>query len=92
MKKLCSFVLLFFLLSRPTIIAETPIKSKIEQVAVFRGGAQIRRTGKVALKAGSNTIVLGNLPAGYDESSIQIKSNAKAEIIALSLLEKNFER
>lgn len=89
MKKLCSFVLLFFAIAS-SIIAETPIKSKIEQVVVFRGGAQIKRTGKVSLKAGSNTIVFGNLPAGYDESSIQIKSNAKAEIISITF-RKNFE-
>jgi len=89
MKKLCSFVLLFLVITS-SIIAETPIKSKIEQVVVFRGGAQIKRTGKVALKAGSNTIVFGNLPAGYDESSIQIKSNAKAEIISITF-RKNFE-
>ena len=73
-----------------SVTAETPIKSKIEQITVFRTGAQIKRIGKVNLKTGQNTVVFGNLPAGYDESSIQIKSNNKAEIVAVTF-RKNFE-
>lgn len=68
-----------------TMNAQEPVvKSKMEGVTVFRSGAQIKRTAKVALKPGHNTIVIGQLPSGYDESTIQIKSNARADILTVS--------
>lgn len=89
MYKLLALLTLTFMNSA-SLQSETPIKSKIDQVVVFRSGAQVKRTAKVQLKSGNNTIVFGNLPAGYDESSIQIKTGSKAEIVAIAF-RKNFE-
>ena len=58
--------------------------STISEVTIFRTGAQIKREATINLKAGKNEIVIGGLPKGFDESSIQVNTAAKTFISDVS--------
>lgn len=58
--------------------------SKIEQVNVFRQGAQIKRKTTLRLNNGINEITISDLPAGFDESSIQASVKDKSVINGVS--------
>lgn len=78
----------FFLIALMTInIAiigqETTWKSTINSVIVFRQGAQINRSATVKLKSGLNQVVITDLPAGFNDQSISVRSQSKLEISAV---------
>ncbi len=78
--------LLFLLIAFP-LFAFAQVKSypsKIDQVTVFRAGAQIKRKSVIKLMPGQNEIVITDLPAGFDESSIQVSTKDKSVINAVS--------
>lgn len=58
--------------------------SKIDQISVFRQGAQIKRKASIRLITGQNEITITDLPAGFDESSIQISLKDKSVINGVS--------
>ncbi|MBK9736255.1 MAG: DUF4139 domain-containing protein [Saprospiraceae bacterium] len=73
------FIFIFFLL--PFIsTAQQKFKSTIKEGIIFRSGVQIKREAKISLISGKNEIVISDLPAGFDESSIQINTNEKTVI------------
>ncbi len=79
------FSILFSLFILNVATAETkPIVTKIDQVTVFRSGAQIKRTAKVTLKAGENEVIITDLPSGFDESSIIVNTFEKTSITGVS--------
>jgi len=82
MKKI--FFLFFTLFTFNLFAKEIPVTSKIEQVTVFRSGAQIKRTATVSLSYGVNEVVFTDLPSGFNESSIVVKVDAKLDINTVS--------
>lgn len=87
MKKIFSFLLI--LLALNLYAEEIKIKSQIEKVTVFRNGAQIFRIADVNIKSGSNELVFIDLPAGFNESTINVKINPKIDINSVSF-RKNY--
>jgi len=78
----------FFLIALMTInIAiigqETTWKSNINSITVFRQGAQINRSATVKLKPGINQVVITDLPAGFNDQSISVRSQSRLEISAV---------
>lgn len=65
--------------------ASDPItaKSAIEQVTVYRQGAQITREGKIALVTGRNEIVFSGLETNIDHNTIQ--ASAPIDVLILSV-------
>ncbi|MBK8701958.1 MAG: DUF4139 domain-containing protein [Saprospiraceae bacterium] len=89
LKSLCIF---FLALAPFAMNAETKAyPSVIDQVTVYRNGAHIKRMANVKLTAGENEIVIGDLPAGFDESSIRVNTKAKTYLISISY-RNNFNR
>jgi uncharacterized protein (TIGR02231 family) len=78
--------LLYLLIALPLLTAAQTktYPSKIDQVTVFRAGAQVLRKANIKLTPGQNEIVITDLPAGFDESSIQVSTKDKATINAVS--------
>ncbi|HRQ30221.1 MAG TPA: DUF4139 domain-containing protein [Saprospiraceae bacterium] len=79
---------LFFLIALLTInIAiigqEITGKSTINSVTVFRQGVQINRSATVKLKSGLNQVVITDLPAGFNDQSISVRSLSRLEISAV---------
>ncbi len=78
---------LFFLLLALPLFTQAQVKSypsKIDQVTVFRAGAQVKRKATIKLMPGQNEVVITDLPAGFDESSIQVSTKDKSTITGVS--------
>jgi uncharacterized protein (TIGR02231 family) len=67
------------------------VLTEISKVVVFRSGAQIHRIADVSLSQGVNEIVLTNLPAGFDVSSVNIGFEDKV-IIQSVVYRNNFDK
>ncbi|MFM2392729.1 MAG: hypothetical protein RLZZ546_711, partial [Bacteroidota bacterium] len=65
--------------------------SKIDRISVFRQGAQIKRKALINLIAGQNEVIVTDLPAGFDEASIQISLKDKSIINGVSY-QNNFTK
>lgn len=64
----------------PAFAADIAATSKIEAVTVFPAGAEITRTATVKLDAGDHTIVLTDLPATANPSSIRVEGKATGKL------------
>ena len=66
------------LLTGSAFLAQEEIKqsSTIKDVTVFLSGAEIHRTAKVNLNAGSNQIIFENLSPFITPNSIQVKAKS----------------
>jgi uncharacterized protein (TIGR02231 family) len=74
-------LIFIFLASLPQFIfSQVKVKSNIQDVTIFRRGAQISRTFKLSLKSGKNYLSIHDLPAGIDFSSLQVNIDQKAFI------------
>lgn len=51
--------------------AQKPVQSEITDVTVYQNGAKITNRATVSLKAGTNEIVVRNIPANIDQNSLQ---------------------
>jgi uncharacterized protein (TIGR02231 family) len=60
----------------PAFAAEVNAPSRIESVTVFPDGAEVHRTLEAALDAGSNVLVLSNLPASLAPNSVRVDGKA----------------
>jgi uncharacterized protein (TIGR02231 family) len=60
----------------PAFAAEVNAPSRIESVTVFPDGAEVHRTFEATLEAGSNVLVLGNLPATLAPNSVRVDGKA----------------
>lgn len=68
MKKL----LIISLIVLPIIVkAQKPVQSEITDVTVYQNGAKITNRATVSLKAGTNEVVIRNIPANIDQNSLQ---------------------
>lgn len=65
---------------------EVNIDSKLSTVKVFLRGAELSHSASVNLNKGMNEVVFSNLPAGIDQSSIQV--SAKGDGIILSVVQR----
>ncbi len=64
----------------PALAADIPATSKIDAVTVFPAGAEITRSAKVKLEAGDHTIILNDLPAAANPSSIRVEGRATGKL------------
>lgn len=64
---------------------EVTLKTKIVAATVYSDRAQVTRSGKVDLKAGSYKLVCDDLPQGFDESSLQVEGKGTAEVKILGV-------
>lgn len=73
------------------LLAGNVVPSKIEAVTLYRNGAQIVRKTNVSLKQGENSLVLGNLPAGFDASTIRISFSGKVNITGVTYRDNHIQ-
>jgi uncharacterized protein (TIGR02231 family) len=64
---------------------EITLKTKIAAASVYSDRAQVTRSGKVDLKAGSFKLVCDDLPQGFDESSLQVEGKGTAAVKILGV-------
>ena len=64
----------------PALAAEIAAPSKIEAVTVYPAGAEITRTAKVKLDPGDHSIILTDLPATANPSSIRVEGKASGKL------------
>ena len=57
--------------------------TSVKDVTVFFSGAQVNRTANLKLAAGAYIIALKNLPANFDQGSIQVGAPAAATILSV---------
>ena len=48
------------------------VETKLTAAAVYRSGCIVRRSGKVSLQKGTQTVRIGGLTAGIDESTLRL--------------------
>ena len=60
------------------------VSSKIKEVTVFLNGAQVTRTGSIALKAGNQQVVFENLPQAINAQSIQVSGTGDFTILSVN--------
>lgn len=61
--------------------AETlQLSTRIGEVTVYPSGAEIIRTGRIAIPAGSHTVAIGDLPAEAIQQSIRVEGKAASRI------------
>lgn len=78
-----TLLLLFF---PPLLFASTaPIQtnSKIEQVTVFKNGAQVTRMATANIPAGKQVLKFHNLSPNFDEKSFQLKASGDFTVLAI---------
>lgn len=64
----------------PVAAADIRATSSIEAVIVFPQGAEVRRVVKVAIPAGSHTVVIPDLPAQAQAASIRVEGKASGRL------------
>lgn len=84
------FILFTFQLGSTLAQNEITQSSTIKDVTVFLSGAEIHRTAKVNLAAGSNTITFDNLSNFITPSSIQVKAKNSSVTIASVNIQSNY--
>lgn len=60
------------------------VETKINQVTVFLRGAQVERSGKKVINAGTTHLKFDNLSPNIDPSSIQIKGEGQLTILSVT--------
>lgn len=68
MKKL---LIIGFIVLPLIAMAQKPVQSEITDVTVYQNGAKITNRATVSIKAGTNEIVIRNIPANIDQNSLQ---------------------
>ena len=80
------FLLLWFSFS---LFANTPpkeikVKSAIEQVTVFRVGAQVTRTATTSIGVGNSLLMFTGISPQLDKNSIQVKGEGNFTILSVN--------
>jgi uncharacterized protein (TIGR02231 family) len=83
MKKL----FLGFIILPILVYAQKPVQSEITNVTVYQNGAKITNQASVSLKAGTNEIVIRNVPANIDQNSLQ--AQLLGDVMLLSATSRN---
>jgi uncharacterized protein (TIGR02231 family) len=69
-----------------TSFGQVPVKemgSKIDNVTVFRRGAQVHRVASTSIQPGKQTLVFNNLPQNLDPQSIQVEGKGNLTIMSV---------
>lgn len=84
MKKLILFAVLFS--SLKNINAENSIKvnSTIQNITVFRKGAEVNNIARTTVPTGMSEVILQNLPANINDKSIQVACNSDLIILSVT--------
>ena len=64
--------------------AKKTIETKIEKVTVFLDGAQVDRSGKIAVTAGKYEITIPNISPNIEKQSIQVKADGNLIILGVT--------
>jgi uncharacterized protein (TIGR02231 family) len=88
-------IVLFAIVIAPTAppaaetAAEEQMETKIASATIYSGIAQVTRTGRIDVKKGIYRIVCEDLPAGFNESSLQVEGagTARAAILGVDIIE-----
>jgi uncharacterized protein (TIGR02231 family) len=59
---------------------EAQLKTDVISATVYRGQAQVKRSGSLPLKKGQFRIFCDDLPAGFDHSSLQVEGHGTAKV------------
>ncbi len=60
--------------------ADVPVTSRVDAVTVFPRGAEVSRVAKVKIEKGMHTVVLADVPADADPSSIRVEGLATGKL------------
>ncbi len=63
---------------------EKEVRHKIDQVTVYRQGAQVKRTTTTVVPAGTATLVFPNLPTSIDPSEVRITGTGDFTILSVT--------
>ncbi len=64
----------------PAFAAEIQATSKVAAATIFADRAAVTRTGSVHLPSGVHVVIVGNMPAGFNESSLRVQGKAAASV------------
>lgn len=84
MKRFSILAVFVFFAVRVIAQVEQPLDSRIMAVKVFRGQAQVTRTGRTRIDAGKTDIVFRGLTAQLDGGSIQVSGRGNFIILGIS--------
>lgn len=62
------------------LAAEIQASTVVSAATVFADRALVSRSGTVKLPAGAHTIIVENMPAGFDESSLRVEGQGRAAV------------
>lgn len=54
--------------------------TQVSAATIYTDRALVSRSGQVTLPAGAQTLVIENMPAGFDESSLRVQGKAEASV------------
>ncbi|MCK4809643.1 MAG: mucoidy inhibitor MuiA family protein [Candidatus Omnitrophica bacterium] len=86
MKKLLSFICIFFL-GVFSSFAEDLIPSRIKEVTLFANQAEVKRVAEVKVKKGLNELFLGLNPFNLDRDSVTTKIQGEGQIYSVQFKE-----
>lgn len=75
-----AYSVIFFALPAAGSAAELPVTSRVDAVTVFPRGAEVSRVAKVKIEKGMHTVVLSDVPADADPSSIRVEGTATGKL------------
>jgi uncharacterized protein (TIGR02231 family) len=59
---------------------EAELKTEVISTTVYKGQAQVKRSGKLSLKAGQVRIFCDDLPSSFDAASLQVEGHGTAKV------------
>ncbi len=74
----------FFAITTHAAEVEKPVTSTVTSAKVFLRGAQVERTAKATVNAGSGTIIFTGLAQGLDPQSLQVTGKGAYSILSVS--------
>lgn len=83
MKTICSLLIVMSMAMATFANNEIKVDSKIEGVTVFLSGAQISRTAKISIKAGTHDLVFTGLSRHVNPQSIQVAAQGKLTVLSV---------
>ena len=80
------FLVLLFTVQQALLaqLAPKEIASEIDAITVFLNGAQVQRTAKATIPAGTHTFTLVGLTADLDPQSVQVEGEGSFTILSVS--------
>lgn len=88
MKKFQKIIILVALsLTSLSLWAQNPIvaNASLNEVMVYKSGAELKHTAKVALPEGTSELIINNVASYIDESSIQVSAPANITIMSVAI-------